>query len=498
MPESTSITDIVNTTGNVVYSNAIFARYTVGKGRRWCIVFFSGLGALITLGWLILSIFATLNSKSGFPMTTMFAANFTGFIIGIISVYIILLVLVVSIKNTTIKIKTGRMGQEMERNAWQCVAVENRRRVKFSFVLQTICIFGLIFCDIAFLSARLQPFMTYFSNIMYDVNGLITTDTILQTSTDTCDVSVVTKCNAGATYIMHDIIAQSFVNSNHVNIILLFVLYIAFLFELLAFAWLEVTYIKHPGEDPLIAKIVDSGYRPLIRGRQDAGEDEEDGGSEPGYVDISPKTKTGSVWFFIPQTETKTNKSTGVKRIGAANDPMLAALKITIIIGISTLGIMWLFQMLTVIGVYDSRCSWFDDYGGFWLVFISLYWTVTVVIGLITMGINLKDVVVADTTNMQRFKILFMALYLVLHGVLLVVLGGIWIAEHGNTNFTIPDIILCRTHPYWRTYNALKVYEISTFIITVFIFIDYYFFHTSNVGRIELLRSFSDGTRKDM
>lgn len=434
--------------GHAVFSNPKFVTHVLGRTPYWILMALSLLGLVTSLSWVIIGTLGSLPSYfDNITNTALLFTVFGGVTLGNWIAFSFLLWYFTSKKHAT---------QTKSKTTWELISLINRRYFKIGLVVKLLAFMGIALTTITFLSARSQSFSHQFSETAFtpDPTGTISTVTAAPDSTSACLVLISNECNSNSTYTMDEITAQSYVNITHLTIVLSLMTALAYFVDVLNLLWLEVSVYK--GESESFAGLQLSKLR---------------------------LTHDGHSPVFL-YTHQKSAKRAG---LGAANDVTMFALKVTIIVGSVLLLILWIFQLLTIAGPADSLCTWFDSFGGFFIVDISVLWAFILVLGLILLAILLKDSVMLDTTNMQKVKIIFSISVLSIIAILLSILGGLWLSAHGDITFSIPHVILCRIHPYWRTYNGNTVLFASLFYVAVWVLADLYFTHTNKIGAIRLL-----------
>jgi hypothetical protein len=443
---STSLAD----SGHAVYSHSKFIPAVLGRTAYWVLLALSIFGLVTGLTWSIIAFLGSL--PSDFTTVTNVGLLFT--IFGGVALLTWVAFLVALWYFTSRKHSTPGK----HKTTWDLISPVNRRYLKAGLVVKLLAVIGISVTTIIFLSARTETFTHQFSATAFTPTpiGTITTVTAPAGSADVCLATIAALCNANVTYTMDEITAQSYINIQHVTAVLSLVSALAYFMDILNFVWFEASVYKGDEADFEGLKLTNR-------------------------IEIKPDGRS-PVFLYVHQKPTKRGS------VGAANDATMFALKLTLIIGGILILALWTFQLLTVGGPSDSLCTWFDTFGGFFMVDISVVWAVVIVLGFILLAILLKDSILMDTTNQQKTKIILTISLLSASAILISVLSGLWLSAHGDITFSIPHAVLCRIHPYWRTYNANKVLESCLLFFGLYIMTELYFTHTNKIGAIKLLQ----------
>lgn len=478
--------DIMDKPGYLTYYHRNFIRVVYGRYKFALTMILVLAGLLGSTTWFIMSVLASTPTAPSLPLTTDLAMNFTIFSAVMVGLFVFTLLAfwwmmksssaTHELKGTHLMSSDARKKEKSNKwSTWSMIGIGNRQKIKFATLLQIMAYIGLIYLNVSFLAIQAEPFNTYFTDVML-TNGSVTQITASPNSTDTCQQATAFYCNSNTSYTYDDVTAQTFINVQHGNTVFTWILMLAYFIQLQAFWWLEVNISVAPPSagSGRLTSISDLNF--YIGSESKAKEN-----------DLSPQDGEGRtpspVWVVIPQSCAR--KSTGP---GAYDDGTLLAVVIIIGVGLFSIWFMSLFWMLAEAGIYKGFCSGFYAYPGLWIIYYCVFWAMIIALVFALIGVMLKDILQKDTTAGQYYKLFTSVIFLSIIGILGVVIGALWIGSHGDgVTFSVPLAILCRINPYWRTYNALKIFENTVFYLALFVLGDYFFLHKFCIGKIYLI-----------
>lgn len=433
--------------GAVVFYDDRYAHYAFGKDRYRLLLLLSLLGLISSTIWFIVCFMAAVPSSDQSMETSDTSVIFT-----IMIVFTGLLCLVswgilyyaFKDKRTRAE-KVANAPKTSLNNVWSAYSPFQKHKICTSVMVLTLSIIGMTISQAVFIGSRSQPFNVHYSDYMFDSTGGVTQQ-LISSIGGTCATLISDRCAITA---FDNDLAQSFINVNQLGCVFSIFLFYGFWMQFWCLIWPNGA--KHKFERNSVQNLVFSGGK--------------------NKIEIEP---THGLLLVGGQSHEKAGK-----------DFSLSMLKASIVITVIVFMVLWVFQLITVSGLYNGLCRGLDKYFVLWITDYSCYLAALVVFGLLTIPLYLKRTLSENLTSWQRHSWGIVLIYWI---AIATIIGGTAMKWFINNNamgvLDIPTSILCRTAGEYRQYNGAKVIECSLWFLSIYMLFDYYFLHRLKISSI--------------
>lgn len=458
--DETLITSIANRskdTGYITFIHDKFRNYAIGRWRTRILYLLYLVGFATAVTWIVLAALASVPTSDDMA-TSDLSVIFTVMMSVHLAVFsVATAVLIIAIARQGARMNAPKKGGfgKATKAMWDIISIPNRRRIKLAVILILIGMIGLMTSQITFMVAENQPFNTYFSEVMFD-NTTTITQTNITAIAGTCSTTISTACLADE---FDDYAAQSFINVNHVCIVMNFIIAFAYWTLFWNIFWLQGQTVKYADVD---------GYNISIVG---------EAGSRGVEIDVAGSKKTQFI-YTIQRSE------------GASKDISLNLVALLLVVTNLFALTLLMFQLLTVSGLYNGLCRFLDDYLIFWLTDFTFLGVLLFFLVALWGAIDLKKTTSQDIDICQASLLKYTVYAVVFIGIIVGSTGFMWLIAESSTEVTgIPTAVMCRVAGAFKGYNANKVMEILMFTFLMYVTTDYYFLHCAKISHISLFKS---------